>query len=375
MKLIIQIFIYLSSIIFVFISVPAFSESKIPTRKFQYYLPGLKKNDNVSIEMYDSNYNKLAEEEVYVEKENEKMSVRKNDKSIEFLSRYDKNNFLLLTIGRVSNNNTWQISNAYLVPEKNFSDKSNFDGEKKILNSVYTDYVSPYHQLRAVNNIDGDNPNDEGYTGGWHAYYNSKGSPTSSMESFKLFIDDEPNEHNGIYQANKVKIETINLVQGINTKKIDGSGRPILQEKITYTIVDGKIDVEVNLKALEDITVEDYYFLQASTDNYNNGILPVGDNLYPFEIKNLSQDIYGGSKLDSDCAEITISDGLNDLIISIDSNYGIGDYKYNINDCRWFYRNYGKIYFNPISKTKNNPLYLKNNQTLKAKGFYLFKKK
>lgn len=373
MKLIIQLFIYIFSMVIILSPTPILSESYSSIRHFQYYIPGLKKTDNVNVELYDSNYNKVAEEKVQIQ--GKKMNIRKTEGTIEILSQYDKENDLLLTIGRVSNNNTWQISNAYLVTNKQKSANEKFDGEKILLNRVYTDYVSPYHQLRAINNIDGDEPNGEGYTGGWHAYENSKGSPTSTMESYKLLLDNVQCEQNGTYEAQKVQIETTNLVQGINTKKVNGNGRPILKEKITYTIVDGTIDVEVNLKAMEDITMEDYYFLQASTNNFNNGILPMNDKLYPFEIKNLSQDIYGGSKINSNCSKIVLTDGSNNLSIGIDPNYGIGDFKYNSHDCRWFYRNYGKVYFNPISMQKNDPLRLNKGEILKARGFYSFEKR
>lgn len=154
-------------------SIPAFSktlseeETSIvsqtldPLNAFKYYLPGLTTSDDVSVEFYDENLQKLDEQKVSIKKE--MLEVRKTENQIEAISHYDQLNDLMLTIGKISNNQTWQISNAYLLPlsTENVTDK--FASRKEVLNKVYTDYVSPYHDLRAVSAIDGDDPNYDGY--------------------------------------------------------------------------------------------------------------------------------------------------------------------------------------------------------------------
>lgn len=364
--------ILISSVCLFFIPEVVFSETKNQEKCFSYYMPGLKKEDEVTIELYDANFSKLADKKINIE--GKTMSIKKDKDSVKIISKYDTKRDLLLTIERVSENKTWQISNSYLISNEKNTVSTDFDGKKILLNKVDTDYVSPYHRLRAVSNIDGDDPDSNGFTGGWHTFDSKRKSPTSKMESYQLFLDDKEYKNNGLYKADTVKIITTNLVQGTNTKKVDGTGRAVLREKIIYTIVEGNINVEVELSPLEDVTLDDYYFLQASTNNYNNGIIPIGDPLYPSEIKNFSQDIFGSNKEKSNCSKLILSDAANYLIMGIDSTYGIGNYEHNKDNSIWFYKQYGKLYFNLIAK-EDLPLYIKKGSVLKARGYYQFERK
>lgn len=316
------------------------------------------------------------------DKSNKKMYIRKSDNLIEIISKYNAKNDLLFTFGIVSKNKTWQISNAYLLPNDNLYPSSEFTRKKTILNSVFTDYVGPYHQLRALENIDGDKPKSADYTGGWHAYNNDsaggdENTPTSTIESLKVFVDNvETTFLNQIIGGDEIKIVTTNLVQGTNTKKADGSGRAILREKVTYLVVGGKIQVEVELTALEPLTMKDYYFLQASnSSSYSKKILPVDDNLYHKELTDLKNDIYGGINGESHCSQLVISDNENQLLIGIDRNFGIGRYQYNQGKSVWFYRKYGKVYFNPIASDSSATITLEEGEKLFARGFYHFSPK
>ncbi len=316
------------------------------------------------------------------DKSNKKMYVRQSDDLIEIISKYNAKNDLLFTFGIVSKNKTWQISNAYLLPNENFYPSSEFTRKKTILNSVFTDYVGPYHQLRALENIDGDKPKSADYTGGWHAYNNDsaggdENTPTSTIESLRVFVDNvETTFLNQIIGGDEVKIVTTNLVQGTNTKKADGSGRAILREKVTYLVVGGKIQVEVELTALEPLTMKDYYFLQASnSSSYSKKILPVDDNLYHKELTDLKNDIYGGINGESHCSQLVISDNENQLLIGIDRNFGIGRYQYNQGKSVWFYRKYGKVYFNPIASDSSATITLEEGEKLFARGLYHFSPK
>ncbi|MBO1090060.1 hypothetical protein [Enterococcus hirae] len=355
---------------------PAFSQNNLIEEKretkhsFSYPISGLRTTDDVSIVFYDKNLQKLEEQKVSVTKG--LMHVRKTKDRIEIITSYDEKNDLMLTIGKVSKNNTWQISNAYLIYNSGNELTDDFDGEKQILNNVYTDYVSPYHQLCALTNIDGDDPYSDGYTGGWHTYTDKIDTPTSTSEQLELFADNKKYGENGTLSASEIKIVTSNLVQGTNTKKRDGTGRPILHEKIIYTIVGNKIEVQVEATALEPLTLKDYYFLQASTNNYNNGLLVKNDPLFPYEIKDFTKDIWGSSRRNSRVSQIVLSDAANQLILSVDPSFGIGNYQYNPTNSSWFYRNYGKVYFNPISFSEKAPLRMEKGEYFSAKGYYQF---
>lgn len=369
-------------IVAICLSIPVFSQT-LPEEKtsatsqdldllnaFKYYLPGLTTSDNVSIVFYDENLQKLDEQNIPIEKET--MDVKKTANQIEAISRYDQLNDLMLTIGKVSKNQTWQISNAYLLPlsTENVTDK--FASRKEVLNKVYTDYVSPYHDLRAVSAIDGDDPNYDGYTGGWHTYDELVDTPTAASESLEVYADGKKIVGDSTFSTKELKIVTTNLVQAVNTKKRNGTGRPVLREKVIYTIIAGKIGVEVDATALEDVTLKDYAFLQAATNDYNNSILAPGDPLYPYEIRNFTKDIWGSSRKHSKTNELILSDGSNQLSLTIDPTVGIGNYQYNPTDSVWFYRSYGKMYFNPIATEDLVPLRLVKGQGFIAKGSYQF---
>lgn len=369
-------------IVAICLSIPVFSQT-LPEEKtsatsqdldllnaFKYYLPGLTTSDNVSIVFYDENLQKLDEQNIPIEKET--MDVKKTANQIEAISRYDQLNDLMLTIGKVSKNQTWQISNAYLLPlsTENVTDK--FASRKEVLNKVYTDYVSPYHDLRAVSAIDGDDPNYDGYTGGWHTYDELVDTPTAASESLEVYADGKKIVGDSTFSTKELKIVTTNLVQAVNTKKRNGTGRPVLREKVIYTIIAGKIGVEVDATALEDVTLKDYAFLQAATNDYNNSILAPGDPLYPYEIRNFTKDIWGSSRKHSKTNELILSDGSNQLSLTIDPTVGIGNYQYNPTDSVWFYRSYGKMYFNPIATEDLAQLRLVKGQGFIAKGSYQF---
>lgn len=369
-------------IVAICLSIPVFSQT-LPEEKtsatsqdldllnaFKYYLPGLTTSDNVSIVFYDENLQKLDEQNIPIEKET--MDVKKTANQIEAISRYDQLNDLMLTIGKVSKNQTWQISNAYLLPlsTENVTDK--FASRKEVLNKVYTDYVSPYHDLRAVSAIDGDDPNYDGYTGGWHTYDELVDTPTAASESLEVYADGKKIVGDSTFSTKELKIVTTNLVQAVNTKKRNGTGRPVLREKVIYTIIGGKIDVEVEAIPLEDVTLKDYAFLQATTNDFNNSLLAPGDPLYPYEIRNFTKDIWGSSRKHSETNELILSDGSNQLSLTIDPTVGIGNYQYNPTDSVWFYRSYGKMYFNPIATEDLAPLRLVKGQGFIAKGSYQF---
>lgn len=71
------------------------------------------------------------------------MNVRKTNNKVEIISDYDSSSDLMLTIGRVSKNNAWQISDAYLFPNStdSLSDPSHFLIKKILEASPYTSSI------------------------------------------------------------------------------------------------------------------------------------------------------------------------------------------------------------------------------------------
>jgi chromosome segregation ATPase len=86
--------------------------------------------------------------------------------------------------------------------------------------------------VRATENADGDDIESTYFTGGNHQYNNqgSGSSATARSLSLRFFVDGREVMSEKGY-ANKIEIRWTNNVQGYNTRKADGTGREILQER------------------------------------------------------------------------------------------------------------------------------------------------
>lgn len=299
------------------------------------------------------------------------MFNRKFDDRLEILSKYNTTQDLELVFGRVSVNKTWQLSGASLLDNAGKSVNSDFDRTKENYINVYTDYVSPINTLRAINNVNGDQPDSKHYTGGWHGYDNANsGTATARNIACKVFVDGFE-LGNEIVNGYETKLIVTNLIQGTNTKKADGSGREILQEKITYTIVCGNINIEAEYTALEDLTISGYSFLQFQlVDRFRSKFIAYDDDDHRTWINNLDSNIDGGDKTVSstNCMQFI---GENDkCTMFYDPNFGIGRTQYN-NSFKWHYRNYKKAYFDLINSV-DSPITFKNGEVFVCRGGYKF---
>ena len=155
----------------------------------------------------------------------------------------------------------------------------------------------------------------------------------------------------GVYSCNEAKIIVVNRIQAKNTKLEGGSGREVLEEKITYKVTKGKIDVDVQIKALEDINIYKYMGLQTNNrptwdenmlfydDSVNKTIL----NVYNQKVE--SGSISNGSRLSS----FLMSKDNDYLYAWVDPTKGLG-MRSKIDD--WvklaYCESYGKSYMNLI---------------------------
>ena len=322
--------------------------------------------------------NILVAEEVYHKINNAEskpfMWVRKTTDKLEVLSKYDVLNDLKMTFGKVSTNQTWQISNFYLLPNETPTVSSDFDRISEPYMNVFTDYTSPFGQLNAINNIDGDSPDSDHYTGGWHGYDNANtGSRTARTSSIKVFVDGYSMMDNQVIQGYEVKLVVINFIQGTNTKKVDGTGREILREKVTYTIIGGKISVDVELTALENLTLSQYYFLQFQiVSKFEGKFLPVDDGEKNKWITDYATNRDGASSSNSNCNEIIMEGSTDKCVMWYDNDFDLGRRVKDNARKNWHYRNYKKIYFDLIDKPSTAPLMLEQNEILFARGGYEF---
>lgn len=183
-----------------------------------------------------------------------------------------------------------------------------------------TDTVCAPYQVKAVNNGDSGTAK---FTGGWHGQEGGLvGTPTATQISYKYIADgiDRTNENNipraGIY---KIEFEVINNIMGYNTFT---DSRYILQEKVKYTIIEGIIQIDVEITALEDLIIETYYGLQtqAPDASWNSSILFKNSE---YSRRPFSADLDSGNKY-SGVSSLTSQKGTYELETWVDNTYGLG---------------------------------------------------
>lgn len=311
---------------------------------------------------------------------------------VQIKSKYDATHDLVMTFAPAGPNQTWQLFHLAKSWNLTHNVSPDFTHALNGFAPITTDYVAPFHGLKATSNGDGDCQAADvvqHYVGGWHGYLNNSSSdaqntPTAQTMGLQVLANNHPLEEDLIYPADEVKIIVLNEVQGVNTKKADGTGRAILEERVEYTIHPGEINVHVQLTPLEEVSLLNYYFLQADVRNwFNRKLTALDDPIQPVHELGGEKDFQGGKVSESDCHELAV-DALWDedqLRLFVDPTYGLGNYRKNADSYRWFYRGYGKVYFNLIATTDaasrevlRPPLVLKKGQVVSARGGYQFLK-
>ena len=175
-------------------------------------------------------------------------------------SHYSADKDLLVTMNLGRGNGLFDFASFKLFPHG--MDIVNGESNAETLLSVGTDYHAPFI-VRATENADGDDVENSYFTGGNHQYNNqgSGSTPTARSVSLRFFVDgQEVVSKKGF--ANKVEIRWTNNVQGYNTRKADGTGREILQERHRL-IFDGiEWNETIELEPLESIFMARWYGLQ-----------------------------------------------------------------------------------------------------------------
>ena len=158
----------------------------------------------------------------------------------------------------------------------NIPDITSVIADSRGLFSGDTDSVVMPYKVAAVNNIDGDKPTSEIFTGGNHNYNNdgtSDYSPTARCISLAFFADNKKLTDGDSGMCSKIRIEFTNRVQAYNTVKQDGSGREVIEEH-RICEWDGKtLECVSRFKLLEDVHMKLCY-------NYGMNISSWGTLLY-----------------------------------------------------------------------------------------------
>lgn len=156
------------------------------------------------------------------------------------------------------------------------------DGRIKFNNS--TDWNGPYI-VKAVNNGDGDDVNVHTFTGGNHNYANTgtmDSSATGRNLSLKYYADGKELTDGDIGTASLLEIAWVNRVQAYNTRKADGTGREVLEEKHLFRFDGYEWMSEIEFTPLEDVYMETYYGFQCAVTYYPTIHMIGADYRLPF---------------------------------------------------------------------------------------------
>lgn len=184
-------------------------------------------------------------------------------------SHYSAEKDLLVTMNLGRGNGLFDFASFKLMPHGLAIE--NVEASADTLATNVTDWHAPF-VVRATENADGDDVENAYFTGGNHQYNNqgSGSSATARSLSVRFFVDGREVASEKGY-ANKIEIRWTNNVQGYNTRKADGTGREILQERHRLIFDGCEWKETIDLEPLEQIFIERWYGLQfVYASNYPN---------------------------------------------------------------------------------------------------------
>lgn len=184
-------------------------------------------------------------------------------------SHYSAAKDLLVTMNLGRGNGLFDFASFKLIPHG--LDIATGESNSETILSVGTDYHAPFI-VRATENADGDDVGSGYFTGGNHQYNNQGSGSTATARSVSLrfFVDGREVVSDKGY-ANKIEIRWVNNVQGYNTRKADGTGREILQERHRLIFDGYEWKETIELEPLETVFMERWYGLQfVYSTNYPN---------------------------------------------------------------------------------------------------------
>ena len=293
--------------------------------------------------------------------------VWKSGESYFVRCKYNSTKDAIYGFGKNENDN-FNLYRIFLVDNADDCVKVSTDGISgdTQLYALSSEWLSPYSDMKAKNNIDGDYT--EGWTGGSH-----KINGLQTMQNIYLGVyADKKNvtDNADITLCDEVKFVVLNKVYACNTLKNSGNSRPVLQEYIVYTVTPNKIDIFVELKVLEDISIANYYGFQQELAPWNAELVVGGSKIYKGGIDvSTASNINFDTRNDYKCNYWTSRKNGHDLVCELDGNFGIGDRRYLNDDTPTAHlHDWGKMY-SYLIKDKD----FSYGEILNYRGYYEFR--
>lgn len=301
-------------------------------------------------------------------KQKQFVSVDVQNADIKIQYKYSPEEDSVIELERVGLNKLFSFSTLYRIDSgKDTAFPSGILDGLTAVQTFDTDIIGPI-MVSAENNEDGDDP-IAAFTGGWHGFNRDQsGSPTARHVSLQVWVDGKMVKDTFKGYTNDLVIETTSNIQGFNTKKKDGSGREIIQQKVKMTFNEGRADVHIKMTPLEKVRIHTYYGLQTALSQlYANSSIRYESGDSP-EWKDTSSgpNDSGPKGKYPNVYRMTVKNKHNDeVLVWLDTKYGLGK-RLNVSDKypSAFFVGY-KSYFNLINGV---PLILSTGQSAEVHG-------
>ena len=307
--------------------------------------------------------------------------MKKEGKKIIIGRKYDKITDLRTVIDNDNVNGTPQLrsfhkfTNILPFPSDDFSSVGvDFQADR-------SDYIGPII-CKAINNIDGDLPEELDFCGGMHNYNDTidgainEVNATARNLAMSVFVDGYDITSYSDYKSycDNVKVIVKNRIQASNTKKSSGGGREVIEETVTYNFNNnGELEVTVILLPLEDITVHKYYGFQANLNQFyaNGSKIYFWKNNY----STTANDFYWAGRVSGAkehiCYKTEVVKGEDKFTMEL-KPINLGSYFWlEANEPQVFSTQWGKVYYNLIRPADESlGITLKTGASLSWTGIY-----
>ena len=285
---------------------------------------------------------------------------RRTGTTIEVGYPYSDDKNVIVTMKQTGGNNLFDLYTVETIP--NTGDYATAS-RTQLLGNV-SDCIAPYI-VGAVNNIDGDDPNNTTFTGGNHQYNNTGtgSTPTARMVGIEFYADKKEVADGETGYCTAFEIIWENRVQGYNTRKSDGTGREILKVIHKAKFDGNDIKVSTDIYPLEDVTMLTYYGFQSFTYA----------SMYPNVryIGAVNRLVNTGNSESGDMDAYVIhcedSNSENCMELSIDTLLDLGK-REHATGTRGMFVSYNKCYFSII----NQPTSMAKDSLYSLRGAYKF---
>lgn len=285
----------------------------------------------------------------------------KNERVISFGFTYNNEQNMVIEIRNQGASRLPNIGSYYL------SNNNEQNYKRNVYMEMFSDCLMPYKVYANEGSTNPRNEFNQIWTGGWHGASGDDFKLPSSARNvrFELYIDGQIFEENidGTIKGDEAVIIIENLIDAYNTVDLengyDGNSRAVLKEIQTLTLTDGKINLNTQVEALEDITIKTMYGIamnvnvsegntvvkyMGSNDESEKPLFTGGEKVYLHNsgVKSKENKCYKVSVTNKDTGDV--------LEMFLDTDNGLGNFDYIGDDIPMvFSTNYKKIYYNLVN--------------------------